>query len=119
MTERPPTSAIGAVAVYSAARLVVFVAVAAALYLAGLRNALLVLVALLGSGLVSYVLLAPQRAAMAAVLSRGRRRPRRPRGSLSARIAASAAAEDAHLDSLAERPPDVTGTNRTGGHRED
>lgn len=118
MTDRRPASRLRAVAVYSAARLLVLVAVAAALYLAGLRGALLVFVALLGSGLVSYVLLAPQRAAMAVALDRGGAR-RRPRRGLSARIAASASAEDAYLDSLPDGPPDVTGTNRPGGHQED
>jgi len=94
-----------AVAVYSLARLLVLVGVGAALYLAGLRGLILLLAAVLGSGLVSYVLLAPQRAAMGAALER---RLRRSRG-LSARIAASAAAEDAQLDALeAQRRADPT-----------
>lgn len=91
-----------AVAGYSFARLLVFLGVAGVLYLVGLRGALLVLVALLGSGIVSYVLLAPQRAAMAAVVERAVRH--RPRG-FSTRIAASAATEDAYADALeAHRP---------------
>lgn len=101
------SNATGARAVlgYSLARLLVFVVVTAALYLAGLRGVLLVLVAVVGSGLVSYILLAPQRAAMGAAVQRGlsrRRSARRdgaPRG-LRARIAASAAAEDAYVDAL-------------------
>jgi hypothetical protein len=104
-----------AFAVYSLARLGVFVGVAAALFLAGLRGPLLVLAALLGSGLVSYVLLAPQRAALAAVLGGRSRR----RGTLSQRIAASAAAEDAYVDSHQDDRPDVTGTKRTGEHQGD
>ncbi len=116
-TGRRPPGTIRAVAVYSAARLLVYVAVAAALYLAGLRGVLLVLVALLGSGLVSFVLLAPQRAAVAVLLERGARR--RTRRRLSERIAASTDAEDACLDAWTDGPPDVTGTKRTGGNHSD
>lgn len=110
------TSGTRAIATYSLARVGVLAAVAAALYLAGLRGTLLVLVALVGSGLVSYVLLAPQRAAMATALDRGDRRRRR---TLSARIAASAAAEDAYADSREGPPHDVTGTKRDGRSQED
>lgn len=110
--DRPPGGA-RAVATYSLARLLVLVAVAAVLYLAGLRGTLLVLVALLGSGVVSYVLLAPQRAAMAVVLERSlRRRPRSP----SARIAASAAAEDAYVDRLEADRDDGSGSDQAGRH---
>lgn len=117
MRRRRPTSGFRAIAVYSVARLLVLVAVAAALYLAGLRGALLVFVAVLGSGLVSLVLLAPQRAAMATALNRGK--GRRPGRGLSGRIAASASAEDAYVDSITDPQPGGTGTNPAGGHQED
>lgn len=111
MTRGAPAGSARAVAGYSIARLLVFLGVAGLLFLSGLRGALLVLAALLGSGLVSYVLLAPQRAAMAIALERAL--ARRPRG-FSARIAASAAAEDAYADALEERRrADLTPTDRS------
>lgn len=99
-----------AVLVYSVARVAVLVAVFGLLYLVGLRGPLLVLVALLGSGAVSYVLLAPQRVTMARALGG---RPRRARRRFADRIAASAAAEDAYVDSLEAARPDRAATNRT------
>ncbi len=104
-----------AVAAYSFARVLVFLGVLAVLYLVGLRGGLLVLVALLGSGLVSYVVLAPQRARMSAALEPALRR--RPRG-LSARIAAAAAAEDAYADAQ-ERQSHLTPEERPGRREQD
>lgn len=79
MTADHPTSWGRAVATYSLARLGVLLAVAGVLYVVGLRSVLLLLAAVLGSGVVSYVLLAPQRAAMALALQRSVRRKRGPR----------------------------------------
>jgi hypothetical protein len=62
---------------YSAARVALFAATAGVLFLVGARGLLLVALAVLLSGLVSYVLLSPQRDAMSgAVISaiRGGRR---------------------------------------------
>lgn len=105
------------VAAYSVARLLVLLGVTAVLYLVGLRGGLLVLVALLGSGLVSYVLLAPQRARMSAAIERSSRR--RPRG-LSARIAAAEATEDAYADALeARNQSDGPPPQPPGRHQQD
>ena len=104
MTGHQPARPARAVATYSVARLLVFLGVGGVFYLAGLRGVLLVLVAVAGSGLVSFVVLARQRVAMAVALEprlRGRTR------SLSARIAAANAAEDAYADALERRPPDA------------
>jgi hypothetical protein len=71
-------------------------------YLAGLRGLALLAVAVLVSGVLSWFLLARQRAAMAEVVggavSRGR-----------AKVAARTAAEDAYVDALAG---DVTRSDR-------
>jgi hypothetical protein len=62
----------GPVLVYTAFRLGVFVVVAAILALLGMRGILLLLVAVLVSGLLSFVLLSRQRDAMSqAVVQRG------------------------------------------------
>ncbi|MGI8697950.1 MAG: DUF4229 domain-containing protein [Mycobacteriales bacterium] len=110
MTTRAPAGRRRAVLVYSIARMGVLLGVFAVLFVVGLRGTLLVVAGALGSGLVSYVLLAPQRTAMAVALAA---EPRRPRRRLRNRIAASAAAEDAYLDSLEPTPPDRAGPNRT------
>lgn len=59
-----------AFAVYTAGRLLIFAGIAGLLYLVGLRGFLLALVALLLSVPAAYVLLARQRAALAADLER-------------------------------------------------
>lgn len=56
---------------YTGARLVIFVATAGVLALFGARGFLLLLLALLISGVVSYVLLSTQRDRMSAVVVRG------------------------------------------------
>lgn len=72
---------------YTTARILLFVAAAGLIYLAGARGALLLVLALLASGAASYILLSRQREAMAGTLfSRVR--------SLRARIDAGAKAED-------------------------
>lgn len=72
---------------YTTARILLFVAAAGLIYLAGARGALLLVLALLASGAASYILLSRQREAMAgALFSRVR--------SLRARIDAGAKAED-------------------------
>jgi uncharacterized membrane protein HdeD (DUF308 family) len=54
---------------YTASRLLLFITAAALLYLAGARQFLLIGLALLVSGIASYVLLARQRDAMAGAWS--------------------------------------------------
>ncbi len=72
---------------YTTARILLFIAAAGLLYLAGARGILLLALALLASGAASYVLLSRQRDAMAGALT-GRLR------NLRARIDAGAKAED-------------------------
>jgi Mn2+/Fe2+ NRAMP family transporter len=72
---------------YTAARIVLFVAATALLYLVGARGLLLLGLALLVSGAASYVLLSRQRDAMAGSLSRRL-------GSFRSRLDAGAKAED-------------------------
>jgi len=55
---------------YTAARILLFVAAAGLIYLAGARGLLLLGLALLVSGAASYILLTRQRDAMAGALSR-------------------------------------------------
>jgi hypothetical protein len=62
---------------YSAARAVLFLATAGVLFLLGARGLLLVALAVLISGLVSFVLLARQRDAMSTVVSENVRHTRR------------------------------------------
>lgn len=116
MTTRAVTGRRRAVLVYSVARMGVLLGVFAVLYVVGLRGTLLVAAGALGSGLVSYVVLARQRTAMAISLAAG---PRRPRRRFRDRIAASAAAEDAYVDSLQSAQPDRTTPNRTEPHQRD
>jgi Protein of unknown function (DUF4229) len=54
---------------YTTARILLFVAAAGLLYLAGARGILLLAVALLVSGVASYILLSRQRDAMAGALT--------------------------------------------------
>jgi Protein of unknown function (DUF4229) len=86
--------------VYTSARLALFVLVAAVLALLGMRGVLLLVVAVLVSGLASFVLLARQRDAMsAAVVERG--------GRLRQRMRERTEAEDAADD--AQRAAEGTG----------
>ncbi|GAA2115054.1 DUF4229 domain-containing protein [Actinomadura alba] len=62
---------------YSAARAVLFLVTAGVLYLLGARGLLLLALAVLVSGLVSFVLLARRRDAMSAVVSENIRDKRR------------------------------------------
>ena len=75
-----------AFAVYTAGRLLVFVGMAAVLYLVGLRGFLLVAAALLLSLPASYVLLARQRAAMTQEVEHGVAERRARREDLRARL---------------------------------
>ncbi|MGP4024530.1 DUF4229 domain-containing protein [Actinomadura sp. 3N407] len=61
---------------YTAARVVIFLATAGVLALFGARGALLLLLALLISGVVSYVLLSGQRDRMSATVVSGARAQR-------------------------------------------
>jgi len=79
---------------YTTARILLFVAVTALLYLAGARGVLLLGAALLISGVVSYVLLSRQRDAMSGALM-ARLKNRRSRGpGFRARLEEGARAED-------------------------
>jgi hypothetical protein len=62
---------------YSAARAGIFLATAGVLFLLGARDLLLVALAVLISGLISFVLLARQRDAMSIVVSKNLRDKRR------------------------------------------
>lgn len=102
-------SAARSVVAYNLGRLGLFVACALLGYLAGLRGLVLLAAALLVSGVLSWFLLARQRAAMAEVVggavSRGR-----------TRLAQRTADEDAYVDSMAApdpvSPEDVTHPDR-------
>jgi len=72
---------------YTAARILLFVAAAGLIYLAGARGLLLLGLALLVSGAASYILLTRQRDAMAGALSRRL-------GSFRTRLDAGSRAED-------------------------
>lgn len=76
---------------YTLSRVVLFVVALWVLYLLGARGLLLIALAVLVSGLLSYVLLSRQRDAMSAAVSDRVRRMRE-------RIDASAAAEDVDED---------------------
>jgi Mn2+/Fe2+ NRAMP family transporter len=79
---------------YTSARILLFVAAAGLLYLAGARGLLLLGLALLVSGIASYVLLSRQRDAMSGALM-ARLKNRRPRGpGFRARLEEGARAED-------------------------
>jgi Zn-dependent protease with chaperone function len=89
---------------YTLSRLILFVAVLLLLDLAGARGILLIALALLISGLLSYVLLSRQRDAMAGSLgSRLSGRTRRA-GSFRSRLAEGARAEDTDDDEAAPAP---------------
>jgi hypothetical protein len=88
---------------YNAGRFGLFAVCCALGYLAGLRSVLLLAVALLVSGVLSWFLLARQRAAMAEVLGGAVARSR-------SRLAQRTAEEDAYVDRLAGG--DVTHTDR-------
>jgi hypothetical protein len=95
-------SAARAVVVYNLGRLGLFVGCALLGYLAGLRGLVLLAAALLVSGVLSWFLLARQRAAMAEVVGGAVTRGR-------SRLAQRSADEDAYVDSLPAdtlRPPD-------------
>jgi hypothetical protein len=96
-------SAARAVVAYNLCRLGLFVACCVLGYLAGLHGLLLLAAALLVSGILSWFLLARQRAAMAEVVGGAFTRGR-------SRLAQRAAEEDAYVDSLTTA--DVTRTDR-------
>ncbi len=111
---KPPSSGVRIVLGYTVARLLLLVAVFAVLYAVGLRGLPLIALAVLGSGVVSYVALAPQRIAMAQLVE-SRYGPPRP-NVLKRRIEGAQAREDAVLDAqerAAGRPP-TTGADAAG-----
>ena len=71
-------------------------------YLAGLRGLLLIVVALLASGVLSWFLLTRQRVGMGLAIERSVERGR-------ARMAARTAAEDAYADDVARRAANDSG----------
>jgi len=79
---------------YTSARLLLFVAALVLLYLAGARGLLLVAIALLASGIISFVVLSRQRDAMSASLSARLRGARTRVSEFGGRIDEGARAED-------------------------
>jgi hypothetical protein len=79
---------------YTTARILLFVASTVLLYLAGARGIILLGLALLVSGLASYVLLSRQRDVMSAALNRRVAKASRAAADFSARLDEGAAAED-------------------------
>lgn len=79
---------------YSLARLGLFLAALVLLYLAGARGLLLVAVALLVSGIISFVVLSRQRDAMSSSLSTRFRSMRARVGEFGGRLDEGAKAED-------------------------
>jgi len=99
----------GPVVVYTSSRIAIFVVVAAVLALAGMRGVLLLAVAVLASGLLSFVLLGRQRDAMSqAVVERGSRLRQRMQEATEAEDEIDeqmrAAHEDATDASAADQP---------------
>jgi hypothetical protein len=94
-----------AVAVYTAARLALFAVCVAVLWLVGFSGLLLVLVALVVSGVLSLFLLQRQRLAVSGAVERRLTRGRE-------RLRARTAAEDAYADRLHEQ-------RRTGAESRD
>jgi hypothetical protein len=91
---------------YGVQRLAVFGAVLAALWLAGSRGLLLILLAGVCSAALSFLLLRRSRRAAAEALAQARGRPRRERG-FRAGIARDAAIEDAAVEASGD--PDDAG----------
>jgi Mn2+/Fe2+ NRAMP family transporter len=79
---------------YTSARILLFVAAVALLYLVGARGLLLVALALVASGIVSFVVLSRQRDAMSSSLSARLRGVRTRVGGFGQRIDEGARAED-------------------------
>ena len=102
-------SAARSVVAYNLGRLGLFVACALLGYVAGLRGLLLLAAALLVSGVLSWFLLARQRAAMAEVVGGAVTRGR-------TRLAQRTADEDAYVDAISPpepvTPEDVTRPDR-------
>lgn len=102
------------VLVYTGARLLLFLAALGLVYLVGARGLLAVAIAVLVSGLASYVLLSRQRDAMSGRIVAGAR-------GLSSRLDAGAQAEDedsedSDAESSGAAPPvDTVDTVDTGG----
>lgn len=88
---------------YNLLRLVLLAACLGVGYLAGLRGLLLIIAALLVSGVLSWFLLARQRVSMGVAIERSVERGR-------ARMAARTAAEDAYADELARRSDETAST---------
>ena len=96
---------------YSTARILLFVAATGLLYLAGARGIVLLALALVISGLASYILLSKQRDAMSSALARrlankgdkGERKPRRRWGAeFRTRLEEGARAEDVDDEAAAD-----------------
>lgn len=115
----PQPGAAKALLVYNALRLVLLAACLGLGYLAGLRNFLLIVAALVVSGALSWFLLAPQRIRAALAVERAVESPagtkvtspiRRRRAALRARVAA----EDAYAEEFQRRQAEaLAGERRT------
>ncbi len=79
---------------YTSARILLFVVATVLLYLAGARDLLLLALALIVSGIASYVLLSRQRDAMSGALASRIRGVRKRAGGLRARLEEGTHAED-------------------------
>ena len=79
---------------YTSARILLFVAALALFYLIGARGLLLVALALLASGIISFVVLSRQRDAMSSSLSARLRGARARFGEFGSRIDEGARSED-------------------------
>jgi hypothetical protein len=79
---------------YTSARILLFVAATILLYLAGARDLLLLALALIVSGIASYVLLSRQRDAMSGALASRFRGVRGRAGGFRARLEEGTRAED-------------------------
>ena len=94
-----------AAVVYTAMRLALFVGCLVVVFVIGLRGFVALLVALVGSGLLSLFLLARQRTAMSVAVDRRV-------GRLRERTQARTRAEDAYVDSLHDDEVRITRTGR-------
>jgi len=94
-----------AAVVYTGMRLALFLVCLAAVYVIGLRGFTALLVALVGSGLISLFLLARQRTEMSMAVDRRMSR-------LRTRAQARTRAEDAYVDSLHDDDARITRAGR-------
>ena len=105
---------------YTSARILLFVAATGLLYLIGARGLLLLALALVVSGFVSYVLLSKQRDAMSGALTSRLKNGRNRAASLRSRLEEGTRAEDEDAgdeDTAGENTALQPADNRTGPAR--